>query len=263
MPQVESKGASMNPSVTTQWPPRQEFSPPRNGPSAPTSQLFIPAPTTTVVPRLPSARVYGQSRSDRRRQRKRRTAWMLGSATLAVIVVILGALALTHTGLVASADADADQDYGSTSTDLHPGVPVSTTGLAPELSRRLGRAQAAAEKQGITITVTSGWRSLEQQRQLYEQEIATYGSQEEASRWVLPPRESEHPKGRAIDIGPAQAGVWLNQHGDKYGLCRTYANEWWHFEPRVAPGKKCPAIVKNASDHRPATAKEILKPGPR
>lgn len=130
----------------------------------------------------------------------------------------------------------------------HPAVPVSSTSLAPKLVQRLRAAQNAARQDGVEIVVTSGWRSLAKQQQLYQEEIAKYGSSAQAKQWVLPPAESEHPRGRAIDIGPEAAGAWLQRHGSTYGLCRRYANEWWHFEPLVMPGQTCPALAKNAAD---------------
>ncbi len=131
----------------------------------------------------------------------------------------------------------------STSTE----VPINTHGLSPELLRRLRLAQAAASKQGITITVKSGWRSLAEQEQLYEEQIAELG-EAEAKRRVLPPSQSEHPRGRAIDVAPLEAGAWLTKNGWRYGLCQRYANEWWHFEPITMPGTPCPPKVANAAE---------------
>jgi hypothetical protein len=73
---------------------------------------------------------------------------------------------------------------------------------------------------------------------------------EEASKWVLPPDLSHHPKGIALDVNypMGQPGAqWLEVNGYKFGLCRVYENEWWHFEPLVAPGQQCPALVANAT----------------
>jgi D-alanyl-D-alanine carboxypeptidase len=48
--------------------------------------------------------------------------------------------------------------------------------------------------------------------------------------------------------GPKQWDrLWLEVNGYKFGLCRVYENEWWHFEPLVAPGQQCPALVANAT----------------
>ena len=47
---------------------------------------------------------------------------------------------------------------------------------------------------------------------------------------MLSPARSAHVKGYAIDVHPQAMAAWLEQHGAAYGLCRTYDNEWWHFE---------------------------------
>jgi zinc D-Ala-D-Ala carboxypeptidase len=126
----------------------------------------------------------------------------------------------------------------------------STEGLTPTLRSRLLRAMRAAKADGITITITSGRRSAAKQRKLLQEAIERYGSYRAATRWVLPPEYSAHVKGKAVDIGPAAGQVWLNRNGWRYGLCRRYDNEAWHFEALTTPGRKCPprepyALPKN------------------
>ena len=78
----------------------------------------------------------------------------------------------------------------------------------------------------------SGWRSPEYQRQLLQEAISKYGSEEEAARWVATPETSPHVSGDAVDIGPRDATAWLSEHGAEYGLCQIYSNEPWHYELR-------------------------------
>lgn len=115
--------------------------------------------------------------------------------------------------------------------------------IDPALSRALGKAQIAARTAGLDLQVTSGFRSAATQQRLYDRAIARYGSPERARHWVLPPAESAHVKGLAVDVGPPAAAAWLEKHGVRYGLCRRYVNEGWHFE-RLAPaiGQPCPAM---------------------
>ena len=127
----------------------------------------------------------------------------------------------------------------------HPGGGAGQ-GLDPELSRRLGLAFAAAHAVGVPLEVTSGRRSARHQQELLDKAIAKYGSRSAATQWVLPPRDSAHVRGRAVDVGPAEGMAWLEEHGAAYGLCRRYANEPWHFEPLVAPGGRCPALEPHA-----------------
>lgn len=126
--------------------------------------------------------------------------------------------------------------------------------LVPQFKARYEVAKVAAKLIGHTLTITSGYRSLAQQQILFDRAVKRNGSVTAATRWVLPPKKSNHPWGIAIDInyrvGGAKgekAAAWLEKNGYKYGLCRRYENEWWHFEPLVAPGQKCPKMEPYAS----------------
>lgn len=116
----------------------------------------------------------------------------------------------------------------------------SINGLSPKLKARLKKAMAAAKADGITISITSARRSATKQQRLLNAAIKKYGSYKLATRWVLPPKYSAHVQGKAVDIGPAAAMTWLNKNGWRYGVCRRYDNEPWHFEALTAPGTKCP-----------------------
>ena len=116
----------------------------------------------------------------------------------------------------------------------------SIDGLSPKLKARLKRAMAAAKADGVTIRITSARRSATKQQRLLNEAIKKYGSYKLATRWVLPPKYSAHVLGKAVDIGPAAAMTWLNKNGWRYGVCRRYDNEPWHFEALTAPGTKCP-----------------------
>ena len=122
--------------------------------------------------------------------------------------------------------------------------------LDKQLMNRFKAAQAAAKKDGQVIYIVSGYRTLSRQKTLFANAVRKYGSEAEASKWVAPPLISHHPWGTAIDVNypdePVGAG-WLEIHGYKFGLCRVFENEWWHFEPVIAPGWKCPALVPDAT----------------
>ena len=119
-----------------------------------------------------------------------------------------------------------------------------------QLMFRFKAAQAAAKKEGQVLYIASGFRTLARQKVLFAQAVKKYGSEKEASKWVAPPLISHHPWGTALDVNypdePVGAG-WLEVHGWKFGLCRVFENEWWHFEPVIAPGWKCPALVPDAT----------------
>ena len=123
------------------------------------------------------------------------------------------------------------------------------TELHPLLATRFSVAQSFARADGVELSLTSGFRSLTRQQMLFDREVVIRGSESEAAKWVLPPKFSKHPRGLAIDVnypdGRAEA-LWLERNGSRFGLCRVYANEWWHFEGVIAPGQACPELAPNA-----------------
>ena len=121
--------------------------------------------------------------------------------------------------------------------------------LHPLLAARFATAQIFARAEGVELFITSGFRSQARQLTLFEQEVQIRGSETEAAKWVLPPQSSHHPRGLALDVnypGDKAGAFWLEQYGARFGLCRVYANEWWHFEGVIAPGESCPALAPNA-----------------
>lgn len=121
--------------------------------------------------------------------------------------------------------------------------------IHPLLELRFKAAQTAAKKEGIPLRITSGYRSRSTQAKLFADEVLKLGSETEAAKWVLPPNNSHHPQGTAIDVNynfDPVSTKWLEVNGYIYGLCRAYANEWWHFEGLTAPGKPCPPMKANA-----------------
>lgn len=121
--------------------------------------------------------------------------------------------------------------------------------LNKTLEYRFLAARAAAKKEGVSLKITSGYRSLDRQTFLFNRAIKRYGSYEAAAKWVLPPDISHHPLGLAMDVNypnEPEAAHWLELNGYKFGLCRVFKNEWWHFEGNIAPGSKCPKMYANA-----------------
>ena len=165
-----------------------------------------------------------------RRRRARRNAVL-------VVTVLAAALAVSAYALVSAARGSG-----------LPRAAASPQGLDPELVRRFEAAQAAAARDGIDLTLTSGWRSAAEQQALVDAAVERYGSLEEAHRWVLPPESSAHVQGLAVDVGPTEGALWLEQHGVELGLCRAYANELWHFEMLPDGATQCPAMHPDSSD---------------
>jgi hypothetical protein len=132
----------------------------------------------------------------------------------------------------------ADHEPGTADGVVPDGVTVfedrypAVTRLDPALLTALRRAGRQAAGDGVELYVNSGWRSARYQEQLLDEAVSTHGSRAAAARWVATPATSPHVSGEAVDIGHAEADAWLSRYGAAYGLCRTYANEPWHFELR-------------------------------
>jgi D-alanyl-D-alanine carboxypeptidase len=123
------------------------------------------------------------------------------------------------------------------------------TEIHPLLLKRFEAARSAALLEGVHLYISSGFRTYERQAELFAAEVIARGSESEAAKWVLPPHFSHHPQGLAMDInypGDRPGAKWLEVNGSRFGLCRVYANEWWHFEGVIAPGESCPALAPNA-----------------
>ncbi len=167
-------------------------------------------------------------------------------AALGLVALLTGA-GVWH---AVSPDARALAAGALSPGDPSPVAPAGTgdvTHLQPAVHRAVDRAIAAAAGDGVALRVTSGYRTAAHQQQLYDDAVDKYGTPAKARRWVLPPAESEHVKGGAVDVGPAAGTRWLDRHGVRYGLCRRYDNEPWHFE-LLAPrkGQSCPAREPHA-----------------
>jgi len=156
--------------------------------------------------------------------------------TLTIGLAIAGAV-------MGAASANADLQALSPYDVANPAVGY----LDPALLRAVQQAAGAAAADGITMTITSGWRSPEFQQQLLDDAVATYGSIAAARQYVQTPQASRHVSGQAVDIGGYGAADWLIAHGARFGLCRIYANELWHFELAADAAGVCPPLRPDAS----------------
>lgn len=100
------------------------------------------------------------------------------------------------------------------------------------------RMKAAAARDGVTLRASSGFRSMAEQEQLYQEHLS--GSRPTP---VARPGYSNHQSGIAIDIhvgGNSRSSPeyqWLEQHAAEFGFVNTGASfsspEWWHWEHRA------------------------------
>lgn len=160
----------------------------------------------------------------------------------------VGALAI---GVFAAPVAHADTTDGSLTNDQtltafdvqNPAIGR----LDPALLAAIQNATTAAAAEGIAMTITSGWRSPEFQQRLLDDAVATYGTVAAARQYVQTPEHSKHVYGAAVDVGGTGADQWLIANGARFGLCRTYANELWHFELTADPYGICPVLLPDAA----------------
>jgi hypothetical protein len=98
------------------------------------------------------------------------------------------------------------------------------------------RLQAAARAEGIKVGLTSGFRTMEQQRYLYNcYRTGSCNNGNLAAR----PGYSNHQNGRALDISTSD---WLQRNGRRFGFVRTVPSEPWHWELEGEdPGGPCSA----------------------
>jgi zinc D-Ala-D-Ala carboxypeptidase len=189
-----------------------------------------------------------QLRDARRRRERRRRA---GVGLLVVVPAVVLGTRLVGGATIEPAESAATVTMPTApTTSTSPATASAPTGLDPGLVDAFVRAKAAAADAGHELTITSGFRTAEEQEALLEAEVAERGSLEEALWWVFPPDRSMHVQGLAIDVGDGHAADWLADVGAHFGLCRTIAWEWWHFEwrERWEAARACPAPAQTPED---------------
>lgn len=109
----------------------------------------------------------------------------------------------------------------------------------------------AARAEGLSVYLSSAYRSYDEQTYLYNRKVEQYGSEEEAAAIVAPPGTSEHQTGLACDITDQYYELknssledtalfqWMSQHCQEYGFIVRYPKdkedvtgiiyEPWHF----------------------------------
>lgn len=194
---------------------------------------------------------------------------VLGSTTIVLVVVtvaVIGALTQRSAPPATTTVSEDLRDDGRTTTEADGALPdvvnvfddhyPGVANLDPDLLEALRTAATDAAHDGIEFNVNSGWRSPAHQEQLLREAVAKYGSAAEAARWVATADTSPHVAGSAVDIGRPAAAAWLAEHGARYGLCRIFRNEPWHFELRPeAVEHGCPPMYDDPSqDPRPMTS---------
>ena len=117
--------------------------------------------------------------------------------------------------------------------------------LRPEAFESLKVLAAAAKADGVTLTVSSTYRSYEYQKNLFDYWVRVDGI-EEAERESARPGTSQHQLGMALDFAPVDdafdqtpGGKWVYANAAKYGWSLSFPKgyedvtgyrwECWHF----------------------------------
>lgn len=92
--------------------------------------------------------------------------------------------------------------------------------------------------------ISSGYRSPELQRVLFDAAVQKYGSASAAGKWVAPPGRSAHGKGTAADLQMTPAAKsWIHANAGKYGLSFPMSWEPWHIQSTGLIGKTALAAL--------------------
>ena len=102
-------------------------------------------------------------------------------------------------------------------------------------------------RDGVSLIVTSGYRSDAEQAELY--------ARHPDPKWVAPPGKSLHRLGTELDLGPPSAYGWLARNARRFHFVQRYSWEPWHYgytstraRPRSLPAPP-PAMAAARSRH--------------
>jgi soluble lytic murein transglycosylase-like protein len=93
--------------------------------------------------------------------------------------------------------------------------------MRPDTAMAFDRLQRAARADGITLGISSAFRSDAEQAVLF--------ARRPDPRWVAPPGQSLHRLGTELDLGPASAYGWLAANAPRFGFVLRYSWEPWHW----------------------------------
>jgi Transglycosylase SLT domain/D-alanyl-D-alanine carboxypeptidase/Putative Flp pilus-assembly TadE/G-like len=94
-------------------------------------------------------------------------------------------------------------------------------GMRPDVASAFDRMAAAAAEAGVTIVVSSGFRSDAEQARLF--------AANPDPEWVAPPGRSLHRCATELDLGPESAYGWLAANASGFGFVQRYSWEPWHY----------------------------------
>jgi hypothetical protein len=103
--------------------------------------------------------------------------------------------------------------------------------MRPDVALAFDRLERAAREDGVTLLISSGYRSDAEQAELF--------NRNPDPKWVAPPGTSLHRFGTELDLGPPAAYGWLAANAPRFHFIQRYAHEPWHWgyvlNPRSSP----------------------------
>lgn len=157
--------------------------------------------------------------------------------------VVAGLKGVERHRVEASAVAEAATPYGAATggaTGMASGGGYSGPlvfrdgkGMRPDVAAAYDRMAAAAQADGLTLIVVSGFRSDAEQAELF--------AAHPDPTWVAPPGHSLHRCATELDIGPSSAYSWLSSHAGRFGFVQRYSWEAWHYGFDAGPPPCSPA----------------------
>ena len=94
-------------------------------------------------------------------------------------------------------------------------------GMRPDVGVAFDRLAKAARRAGISLVITSAYRSDAEQARLF--------AEHPDPRWVAPPGKSLHRCATELDLGPSSAYPWLAANATRFAFLKRYSWEAWHF----------------------------------
>jgi LAS superfamily LD-carboxypeptidase LdcB len=135
-------------------------------------------------------------------------------------------------------------DCETTTHDTPADEAMKFSGMTRSTQSAFLAAQKAAQAAGQAFVLNSGYRSAAYQQRIFDCWVKQLGSAQAARKYALPPDQSAHVQGYAMDIAPPSAAAWLQATNGQFGLCRRYEDETWHFEYQsYYKTKGCPALL--------------------
>jgi hypothetical protein len=189
--------------------------------------------------------------------------------------LVFSAFALLATMLPACAADEVDSEpLGATESEINPGSdadaltasnvdcktvrmtaydngrssPIDVITISGKhVSKTTGHAflkmQAAAKHAGVTIGLTSGFRTQQEQQYLYNCYVHKSCNN---GNLAAKPGFSNHQNGKALDLTTSS---WLAKNAGKFGFARTVPSEAWHYEySGKDPGGPCDSIAATTTE---------------